>query len=55
MRGSAHLQDVERKIADLERLASELRRISASCKADRRIADCRILEALAPDDLTLSL
>jgi Cu(I)-responsive transcriptional regulator len=47
---AAHLNDVEQKIADLERLADELRRISTSCKADRRIADCRILEALAPDE-----
>lgn len=41
-----HLRDIERKIADLTRLAEELRRIASSCRAGRRIADCRILEAL---------
>jgi hypothetical protein len=40
---------VERKIADLARLADELRRIGSLCQGGRRIADCRIVEALSPD------
>lgn len=44
-----HLFAVERKIADLERLADELRRISSLCQDSGRIADCRIIEALSPN------
>ncbi|MGP1397330.1 MAG: MerR family transcriptional regulator [Inquilinaceae bacterium] len=43
-----HLAAVERKIADLERMAGELRRISHCCRGGR-IADCQIIEALSPD------
>lgn len=43
----AHLSAVERKLADLGRLANELRRISRCCQGGR-IADCRIIEALSP-------
>lgn len=42
-----HLNGVERKIADLQRLAKELRRISAQCSGGT-IAECRIIEALSP-------
>src|SRR5215471_1336555 len=42
-----HRQAVEEKIADLKRLASELRRISASCNGRRKMAECRIIEALS--------
>ena len=42
-----HLKSVEDKIADLKRLASELRRISASCNGRRAMADCRIIGALS--------
>ena len=42
-----HLVTVERKIADLRRLAAELTRIGESCRGGR-IADCRIIEALSP-------
>ncbi|MFW6028199.1 MAG: MerR family transcriptional regulator [bacterium] len=42
-----HLTEVERKIADLQRLADELRRISAQCSGGI-VADCRIIEALSP-------
>ncbi|HEV2620112.1 MAG TPA: helix-turn-helix domain-containing protein [Acidobacteriaceae bacterium] len=42
-----HLVSVETKLADLKRLASELRRISASCSGSRPMADCRIIEALS--------
>lgn len=42
------LREVERKIADLERLRDELSRLSRQCGSDRRMADCRIIEALWP-------
>jgi DNA-binding transcriptional MerR regulator len=38
---------VEDKIANLKRLASELRRIRASCDGRRAVAECRIIEALS--------
>ena len=41
-----HLRDVEDKIADLKCLASELRRITASCTGTRPVSECRIIEAL---------
>jgi Cu(I)-responsive transcriptional regulator len=41
-----HLAAVERKIADLARLAEELRRISSCCQGGRSIAECRIIEAI---------
>ena len=41
-----HLCAVEQKIADLQQLASELRRISECCQGGR-IAECRIIEALS--------
>jgi Cu(I)-responsive transcriptional regulator len=44
-----HLRAIEAKLADLNRLASELRRISASCSGSRPMAECRILEALSRD------
>jgi Cu(I)-responsive transcriptional regulator len=43
-----HLREVERKIADLERLAQELRQLSEQCRGGT-IAECRILEALSPE------
>jgi DNA-binding transcriptional MerR regulator len=42
-----HLAAVERKIADLERLAEELRRLSSRCQGGT-IAECQIIEALSP-------
>lgn len=45
---SEHLAEVERKIADLTRLADELRRVAASCKGGGTIANCRIIEAITP-------
>ena len=44
-----HLTDIEQKIADLTRLAGELRRLSACCQGQGIIADCRIIEALSPE------
>ena len=43
-----HRRTVEEKLADLTRLASELRRLSACCRGKGLIADCRIIEALSP-------
>ena len=43
-----HRRTVEKKLADLTRLASELRRLSACCRGKGLIADCRIIEALSP-------
>ena len=42
-----HLQSIDHKIDDLQRLAAELRRISCQCQGGT-IAECRILEALSP-------
>src|SRR4030095_3066108 len=39
---AAHLAAVESKIADLNRLAAELRRLNKCCEGGGRIADCRI-------------
>jgi DNA-binding transcriptional MerR regulator len=47
-----HLQVIQSKLADLERLASELLRISASCNGSRPMAECRIMEALTTDLIT---
>lgn len=44
-----HLESVEKKLADLRRLASELRRISASCNGSGLMAECRIIESLSHD------
>ncbi|MDQ1473445.1 MAG: hypothetical protein QOJ99_4925 [Bryobacterales bacterium] len=45
-----HLTNVEQKISDLEKLAGELRHLSKCCKGGGIIADCRILQALAPGE-----
>ena len=42
-----HLRDVERKLAGLKRLASELRRITSSCSGARPMSECRIIAALS--------
>ena len=44
-----HLKAIEDKLTDLNRLASELSRISASCSGSGPMAECRILEALSRD------
>ncbi len=41
------LRETERKIADLQVLADELRSLIASCSGGIGIVDCRILEAFA--------
>lgn len=44
---SAHLHDIDRKLADLVALRREIAAIIASCKGGT-IGECRILDALAP-------
>lgn len=44
-----HLEDIEDKVRDLRRLAKELRRINSSCSGNKRMADCRIIEAHSRD------
>jgi DNA-binding transcriptional MerR regulator len=44
-----HLKEIESKVADLRRLAAELRRIKNCCPGKGLIANCRILEALSPN------
>jgi DNA-binding transcriptional MerR regulator len=44
---SAHLVDVQRKIADLSALAAELNRVVGECRHGT-IADCKIIETLGP-------
>ena len=43
-----HRRTIEQKLADLTRLAGELRRLSACCRGKGLIANCRIIEALSP-------
>src|SRR5256885_8370321 len=43
-----HLSEIEKKVADLTRLANELRRINQRCHGGGLIADCRIIEAPSP-------
>lgn len=45
-----HLFDVEAKITDLTKLADELRRISRRCRGGGTIANCRIIEAISPEE-----
>ncbi|MGK6321058.1 MerR family transcriptional regulator [Sphingomonas sp. DT-204] len=44
-----HLAEVDRKIADLTALRSELAEVIGRCRRGT-IADCRIIESLAPTD-----
>ncbi|WP_296707250.1 helix-turn-helix domain-containing protein [Rhodoblastus sp.] len=44
-----HLADVKRKLADLTAMQHELETIIGQCRNDT-VADCRILEALAPKE-----
>ncbi len=43
----AHLEEVERKLADLIALGAELRQLIEQCRHGT-VADCRIIEAMAP-------
>ncbi|PWC56655.1 helix-turn-helix domain-containing protein [Azospirillum sp. TSO22-1] len=44
------LREVERKITDLQRLRDELDRLAHQCRRGGRMADCRIIEALSPQN-----
>lgn len=44
---SGHFAEVERKIRDLTALRAELHRVIGSCRHGT-VADCKIIEALAP-------
>ncbi|WDS38000.1 helix-turn-helix domain-containing protein [Pseudoxanthomonas sp.] len=43
-----HLDDIARKVRDLQALQGELEHMIGACPGGR-IADCRVLEALTPD------
>jgi Cu(I)-responsive transcriptional regulator len=43
----AHLEEVDRKLADLTALRRELKAVISSCSGGT-VGDCRIIEALAP-------
>ncbi len=45
---SGHLAEVERKLADLERMRSELSRVIGSCRKGT-VGECRIIESLGPE------
>ncbi len=45
-----HLAETERKIADLQTLADELRALITSCMGGVSVGECRIIEALALTD-----
>jgi DNA-binding transcriptional MerR regulator len=45
---ATQLLEVERKIADLQRLRQELANLSRACEGGLSVADCRIVEALLP-------
>ena len=44
----SHLEEIERRIADLQRLKRALRRIIGDCRSGS-VADCRILHVLQPE------
>lgn len=46
---ATHLAEVERKIANLQALAAELRQISETCGGGGTISKCRILDAMSSD------
>lgn len=48
-RARAKLEDIEGKIADLERMRVSLRRLTRSCRGEGPTSECSILEALAGD------
>jgi len=46
---AVHVEEVDRKIADLQALAQQLRNLSASCSGGGTVSNCRILDAISPD------
>ncbi|MGE0044191.1 MAG: helix-turn-helix domain-containing protein [Hyphomonadaceae bacterium] len=47
---SAHLDEIDRKIADLKALRRELKDVVGQCRSGASVAECRIIEALAPHE-----
>ncbi|ARR57384.1 MerR family transcriptional regulator (plasmid) [Rhizorhabdus wittichii DC-6] len=47
---TVHLQEIDRKLADLQSLRNELGRLIGDCRQGT-VADCMIIEALAPTGL----
>jgi DNA-binding transcriptional MerR regulator len=47
----SHLEEVERRIADLQRLRRALRKIIGDCRSGS-VAECRILHVLQPEPAT---
>lgn len=43
------LGEVEAKIADLQSIARELRRIASLCEGGGTVSQCRVIQAIAPD------
>ena len=48
---TAHLTEIDRKIADLQALRAELSRLIGDCRQGT-VADCLIIDSLAPAGLT---
>ena len=49
-RATAKLDEVERKIAELERIRSALRTVIAACPGSGAIESCSIIEAMTPEE-----
>lgn len=47
---SAHLAEIDRKIADLRALRRELKEVVGQCRSGAAISECRIIDALAPHE-----
>jgi Hg(II)-responsive transcriptional regulator len=45
---SAHLEEIDRKIADLQALRRELKDVVGKCRTGAAISECRLIDALAP-------
>lgn len=45
---SAHLDEIDRKIADLQALRRELKDVVGNCRNGAAISECRIIDALGP-------
>ena len=48
-----HLAEVDRKLADLAALRHELDEMIGRCRHGAVVAECRIIEALAPPEASL--
>jgi len=45
---TAHLEEIDRKLADLAALRRELKEVVGQCRNGAAISECRIIDALAP-------